>query len=73
MMQTDDAPEWQDDPFITGDAFTEMPRHEKALIESDPNKWQWEWESNRFYNAHHPDNEEWLQIRQAAEARAMME
>lgn len=71
---TDDAmPDWQDQQFITRAEFTAMPREEKALVESDPNKWQWEWETDQFFNAHHPGNDEWLQMRQAAEARAMLE
>lgn len=64
--------EWQDNQFITKAEVHSMPREDQLLIESDPNKWQFEWETERYYNAHHPDNETWLLERQAAEARALL-
>jgi hypothetical protein len=60
---------WQDAQHITRAEYDAMSSADKKLIEFDPNKWQFEWETDRYFNAYHPSNEEWLMMRQAAEAR----
>lgn len=65
------APAWAEDRFIAKAAYDAMPKDERALIDSDPNKWEWDWASERYYNAQHAGNEEWLMLRQAAEAAGM--
>lgn len=61
--------EWQTKQFIPVAEFNTMSDADKKLIEFDPNKWMYEWETGRYYNAHHPGNDEWLLIRQAMEAK----
>lgn len=64
--------DWQLSQHLTRSEFDAMSPEDKKLVEYDPNKWMFEWETERYYNAHHPGNELWLLERQAAEARAYL-
>lgn len=66
------APTWTDDATVPKAAYDAMPRDERALIDSDPNKWEWDWASERYYNVQHPKNEEWAMMRQMMDARGAL-
>lgn len=66
------APDWTDDPTITKAAYDAMPQAERALVDCDPNKWEWDWGTERYYNVQHRANEDWAIMRQVAEVQAML-
>lgn len=61
---------WQSAQFISKSEHEAMSAEDRHLLESQPNKWLWEWETEQFFNAEHPDNQEKRLEREAAEARA---
>ena len=63
---------WQEAQFLDAPAFESLSEAEHKLIYADANKWEYDWSTKRWYNVYHPANDEWVVMRQAAEARGML-
>ncbi len=63
---------WPDAPFLSSTEYHEMSPPDRAIVDSQPNKWQLDYDTGRYVNVQHPDNEEWRLMREAVEARALL-